>query len=100
AVLHVLVAAAVVGAGGGVDELDLVRGLAVFRVFGSECQHHAGQLADRIIVDRVADVIDLAAGLAILVGDDLHQRRDAVVDVGEGALLLAAVDQLDGFAAH
>ena len=42
----------------------------------------------------------LPRGDAVRVLDDLHQRVDAVVDVGEGALLLAAVDQLDRLAAH
>src|SRR5258708_26804302 len=30
-----------------------------------------------------------------LVGDDRHQGIDAVIDVGEGALLAPAVDQMD-----
>ena len=59
-----------------------------------------GEFAHRVIVRRIADVVDVAAGDAVLVGDDLHQRRDAVVDVGESALLLAAIDQLDRLAAH
>src|SRR5439155_26377533 len=46
----------------------------------------------RQVVPRIADVVDLARGDAVLVGDDRHQRVDAVVEVGEGALLPPAVE--------
>src|SRR4029453_6200503 len=48
---------------------------------------------------RVADIVDLAAGDAAFVRDDLHQGRDPVVDIGERALLCSAVDQLYPLAA-
>ena len=99
-VLHVLVALAVVGVGAGLDDLHLARAVLVLGILERHRLHHARELGDGVVVARVADVVDLAARHAARVGDDLHQGVDAVVDVGEGALLLAAVDQLDRLAAH
>ena len=36
----------------------------------AQLQHHVGQVADGIIVGRVADIVDFAGGDAILVFDD------------------------------
>src|SRR5207247_9629868 len=57
-------------------------------------------VAYRQVVARIAYVVDLPRGGTAAVGDDRHQRVDAVLDISEGALLLAAVDQLDALAAH
>ncbi len=65
-----------------------------------ERQHHRRDVLHRIVVRRIADVVDLARRDPAFVRDDLEQRRDAVVDVGERAFLRAAVDELDGLAAH
>ncbi|MCY1300418.1 hypothetical protein D9M68_713040 [compost metagenome] len=98
--LHVLVALAVEVARRGLDDLRLARFVSVFRVVGGHLQHHLGQLAHRVDIARVADVVDLAAGHAVGILDDAHQRVDAVGDIGKGALLGAAVDELDRLAAH
>ncbi|OMP12490.1 hypothetical protein COLO4_03126 [Corchorus olitorius] len=100
AVLHVLVAGAVVGAGSRFHQLDLLGGVFVLVDLGGLFQHHVGQFTHRVVVRRVADVVDLARGHAVLVGDDAHQRVDAVVDIRERAFLAAAVDELDVLAAH
>ncbi len=100
AVLHVLVALAVVVAGRDVDQMHLARALAVLGVAGGELEHHGRELAHGEVVRRVADVVDLAARDAARIHDDLHEGRDAVVDVGERALLGAAVDELDVLAAQ
>src|SRR3989442_14941484 len=100
AVLHVLVAAAVVALRAGTHDPYLARGVAVLGVFERQVDHRPGELAHRQVVARIADVVDLPRGGAAAVGDDRHQRVDAVPDIGEGALLLAAVDQLDALAAH
>jgi hypothetical protein len=57
------------------------------------------EFAHRVIVGRIPDVVDLPRRDAIAILDDLHQRGDAVVDVRERALLRAAIDELDRFAA-
>ena len=80
--------------------LAVGRGGGVFGVVGGHRQHRLGELAHRPVVGRIADVVDLARGDAAGILQDRHQRRDAVGDVGEGALLAPAVDQLDRLAAN
>ncbi len=100
AVLHVLITRAVIRARTGFHHLHVLGRFGVFGHVGSQAQHHVGEFAHRMIVGRIADVVDLAAGHAVLVFDDFHQRVDAVVNVGKGAFLVTAIDQADGFAAH
>ena len=95
-----MVAAPVVAVGGGLDDAHLAGGRAVLGIVERELDHALRELAHRNVVPGIADVEDLARGDGVLVGDDRHQRVDAVVDVGEGALLPAAVDEVDALAAH
>ena len=98
AILHVLVALAVVRVGRGLDERDAGGAVTVLGERLREREHHRRDLPDRIVVRRVADVVDLARRDTLRVGDDPHQRRDAVVDVRERAFLRAAVDEPDRLA--
>src|SRR5205807_10295693 len=81
-------------------DLYPARRVAVLGIFERQVDHGPGELAHRQVVARIADVVDLPRGDAAAVGDDLHQRVDPVLNIGEGALLLAAIDQLDALAAH
>jgi hypothetical protein len=56
---------------------------------------HAGQGLDGGFIVRVADVEDPSVAAVAPVFDDAEQAFDAVLDVGEAALLLAAVHELD-----
>ncbi len=78
----------------------MARAFGVLGIVGRHPQHHLGELAHRMDVAWVADIEDLAAGDAAGILDDPHQRADAVRDIGERALLRAAVDQPDRLAAH
>ena len=98
--LHVLVALTVVVHRRGLDQRNLRRVVAVFRVFRRQFQHPRRQLAHRQVVARIADVVNPAAGDTAFVGDDLDECGNAVVHIGERAPLRAAIDQLDRLAAH
>ena len=100
AVLHILIAFTVIRAGGGLHRFHFGGGVAILGISHGQVQHHLRQFFHREIIDWVADIVDLAAGNLIFVGDDFHQGVDAIVDVSEGAFLRAAVHQLDVFAAH
>src|SRR2546430_16867848 len=77
AVLHVLVAAAVIALRAGAHDLYLARRVAVLGIFERQGDHRPGELAYRQVVARAADVVDLPRGDAAAVGDDRHQRVDA-----------------------
>src|SRR3989442_13018782 len=59
AVLHVLVAAAVVALGAGAHDLYLARRVAVLGVFERQVDHRPGELAHRQVYARIGDVVDL-----------------------------------------
>src|ERR1700757_247562 len=94
--LDVLVVLAVVLAGGHVDDLGGARALAQHRKLLRDADGALRQVAYRDAVAGVADVEYAPARTRVLVLDDGQQALDGIVDVGEGALLVAAVDQLDG----
>ncbi len=96
ALLDVLIIFSEVGAGGNLHDLG---GLHVFGVVGVILEggdDELGEVGHAHVVAGVADVEDLARGLAVLVLNDAEECVHAVVDEGEGAALLAAVDELEG----
>src|SRR6516162_2220728 len=95
AYLDVLVVLAVVLARGHILDLRGTGVVAQRRKLLGDADGALRQIADRDAVVRVADVEDAPAGAAALVLDDGEQALDRIVDVGEGALLAAAGDQLD-----
>lgn len=95
AVGHVLVAVAVEAAALHLAEAGEGRELRAQRVGLELAQQFLAELADARLVVRVADVDDLPVAAAVAVVDDPREGLDAVVDVGEAALLRAAVDQAD-----
>ena len=100
AVLHVLIAFTVIGAGCGLHNLHRIGIRCVFGNAAGDLEHLVRQIAHRMVVVGIADVVDFAVGDVVLVGNDVHEGIDAVIDVGEGSLLLAAIDEVDGFSAH
>src|SRR6185437_1602662 len=93
--LDVLVVLAVVIAGRDLDDLDGARVLAQHRELLRDADGALGEIADRDTVGRIADVEDAARGAPLGILEDGEQTLDRIVDEGEGALLLAAIDQLD-----
>ena len=93
AVLHVVVALAVVD--GGRDDVQLrgLGGLAELRKFLRLFDEHLRRLFYRIVVVGVADVEDFVVAAVVLVADDRHEPLYAVADPREAAALLSAVDE-------
>ena len=54
------------------NQLYLIGGYCVFRNFLCKRQHHIGQFLDRVIIFRIADVIDFSIRNITLVGDNAH----------------------------
>ena len=69
-------------------------------MLAADLDHQLGKLADRQVVRRVADVVDLAGSDSVVVAHDAHDRIDAIVDVREATTLAAAVDEADVLAAR
>src|SRR6185437_12898013 len=90
----VLVILAVILAGRDVHDFRGASRIAQHRKLLGDAYGALGQITDRDAVGGVADVEDATGGTAAVVLEDRQQTLDGVVDVGEGSLLAAAVDQL------
>src|SRR4051812_5788874 len=93
AVLHILIAFAVVRIGGDRDDAYTAGLFFEMRIVWREIKYHLREFADGIIVARIADVVNLAAGNASFVFNNFYQRIDAVVDVGKRASVAPTVDE-------
>src|SRR5690348_15556761 len=93
--LDVLVVLAVVVAGRDLDDLRRAGAVAQHRKLLRDADGASGELADRDAVRGAADVEDAARGASLGVLEDGEQALDRIVDIGERALLLPAIDQLD-----
>src|SRR5450432_997956 len=83
AILHVLIALAVIFRRGGLRDGDARSIFGVFRIFLCKRQHFFRELPHRPVVSRIADVVYLAGGNSVLVRNDPDEGRNTVVDVGE-----------------
>src|SRR5439155_8699950 len=95
AVQHILVAGAVISSAFDLAETGKGRKTMAERMFVEPRHQHLGQFPNAGFVARVANVEDLAVASVIAVFDDAKEALDAVGDIGEAALLVAAVNELD-----